>query len=144
LTLAKPDRVDADIREIERILPSIRELYRWAYGWVLSSSGTGLDGGGRSGFSDSDPTGDIASDKLKHERRRVMGKAAGKVLAAMESLYAARNELEAVVGPIQSQIARSVARDALVTKAEFGDALDAQDRRMRRGEAYGDSALPRL
>jgi hypothetical protein len=149
VTLPKPDVVERDLRDIERVLPSIRELYRWSYGWVLSSAGGSALEGGRPGFSDSDPTGELASanavDLKKSEerelralRRKTVGKAAGKILAAMEDLYAARNDLEKVVGPLQLQMARKPPRvGADVTQADLTASLEAQRQRRERGEGFG-------
>ena len=138
MTLPKPETVSSDLREIERVLPSVRELYKWAYFWTLSSSNAGLDGGGRPGFSDSDPTGDVASDKLKAHRRRIVRKAAGKVMAAMEELYAARNDLERVVGPVQNQMAEKPARNAVISAEEFQASREALRRRVNRGGGFGE------
>jgi hypothetical protein len=139
VTLPKPDRVDADLREIERVLPSIRELYREAYQHGLRKTGVGLDGeGGRPGFSDSDPTGEIVADRLRARWRKLTEKAAGKVMAAMEELYAARNDLERVVGPIQNQMADRPARNAVISAEEFQASLDARRRRVNRGGGFGE------
>lgn len=150
MTLPRPDRVDADLREIEHLLPSVRELYRWAYGWVLSSGGgSSFDGGGHLGFHDVDPTGEAAarntvilskSDELELRalRRKTLGKAAGKVLAAVQELQNARKDLERVVGPVQNQMAERPARNAVISAEEFQASRDALRRRVNRGGGFGE------
>jgi len=139
LSPPRPELVAADLEAVARLLPRVLREYAIAHGYALSPSRT-WDGAGRRALQDIRPVEDVALNDRSAEHRRDVTRAAHKIDWARKELSNALVILEKVTDERRSHVRQAPydKQNALIPKAAFEEAVEADRRRRERVEGIGE------
>lgn len=137
MTAPTPNEVRREGRKLVKSLGELVAEYSWAYSWAHSVDRRrrDLDSTGKNVGDPADPTGDIASHKLKKLARRVMQETFDEIAEARMDLISATKRLSHLIPeerPEPEMLMPKILRDS-----ELAESRRKQAERHARGDGFG-------